>query len=151
MHLTPYPHNANRISMKCTCPPEHPIITSCGHIFCLECIVAVIGIADPDAVGGKCPECQIKFDGYEAMTDEEQRLHRLSMTPGPQNKTAATRIGLKSVWKQSGGKLLQSKKTDAVMKQLRQWKEETPEEKVIVFTSWIDMYTTLFAILLSSS
>lgn len=129
---------------KCRQPADEPRITSCHHVFCHECLISLHREA---AVRGedqaKCPECGDIFSGTTPCVGSAE-LGTERNGSSQSSKSGKRRRPSKDAedpltWIEMDGHLLPSAKTLAVKAQILNWKDEAPQEKIIIFTQFHNM------------
>lgn len=123
---------------KCESPPEDPWVTSCLHLYCKECLDALVHeSAAREETQAACLECAVVFtesrpceglkelEAEESLLADERPVKRSKKDPNADVK-----------WIDIGGDLLPSSKTAAVQVQMEQWQNEEPDKKIIVFCQW---------------
>lgn len=137
-------------STCCACRqmPEEPQVTSCFHIYCLQCVADLQHHA---ARRGRdmaiCHECGTEYTsvqpckiGPSEITDStasaSQDYDETSTGRKKKKKAADDWIGLK-------GEVLPSTKTIAVKAQILSWIRENPRVKIIVYTQFIPIVRIL--------
>jgi SNF2 family DNA or RNA helicase len=145
--------------VSCNDRAEDPMVTSCYHVYCSECIEAVMNDAALEYQDqARCKECGIKFDDVKAcdnfdldQMDENLDIGDTSDTDTELLKKNRSRKKKKKDQKrkdedwidQEGVNILPSAKTLGIKAQILNWISENPNVKVIIFTQFIDMIRIL--------
>ena len=134
---------------RTTCPscgncPEDPVVTSCLHVHCEDCLSGLghdAGVGDKDSA--RCGRCKQVFSGSESCAGlkEFEKTRDMSATPFQEN--SKVKAPVKKKYKLSmdhvdkDNKLVLSTKLLAVKQQIEKWLEEDPKGKIIVFSDWL--------------
>jgi SNF2 family DNA or RNA helicase len=131
-----------RLCACCGEKPRNPQITDCRHVYCIECLESLPYIGDASQfvevdeapIGiSVCRQCghtiqkSRDLDGGIAGLDERTRKTPLSA------ETDSAR------WFLNGGHLYPSTKLLAVKAQLAAWLENSPSDKIIVFSQFVSV------------
>ena len=132
---------------RCRLPPDEPWVTSCLHLYCLECLNTMTAeAAQADEQGASCVECGNYYaeshpcDGIKELDANTSASSRESSQESNtrsnrQRRPRADRdADLK--WIDFTGKVLPSAKTAAVQAQIEQWLKDDPDHKIIVFSQF---------------
>ncbi|KKY27098.1 putative dna repair protein rad5 [Phaeomoniella chlamydospora] len=148
---------------RCKSVPEDPYVTSCLHIYCKLCLEAIqMEDAEKKKSQSNCLECGTVFESTSPCnglhelgwnTDLSQdvdprKASEISKQRGRRNSTAS---GLDENndsrafvdWINHSDDILPSAKTTAAKAQILSWLEKSPNEKIVIFTQWIDMIRIL--------
>ena len=130
---------------ECRQPPDTPWVTSCKHVYCQECISMLQYAAGKKDERAVCTECGEIFetatncDGLEELGFQiDSPLSQLSGSPRRRRNTSEDPEEILK-WIDVDGHLLPSAKTLAIKAQILNWIEESPKEKIIIFTQFIEM------------
>ncbi|KAK5732662.1 hypothetical protein LTR17_010343 [Elasticomyces elasticus] len=136
----------------CRQEPDDPQVTSCFHIYCKSCIVALQhAAARRGRDEARCVECNDIYatyqpcEGLEAF-DEAESTTRSSAAPSPtKTKKRSKKDGPEEVtdWISMKGPILPSAKTQATKAQILNWISEDPTVKIIIFTQFLPMIRIL--------
>ena len=155
---------------KCRNVPEDPWVTACLHIYCKECLELMAHeAAAKEKENSNCLECGEEFkttspceglqelgwdahfrDRRDSATKKSKkskkttkarkgRSQRTSETPDDSDSKDVEDVD----WIGMKGDLLPSAKTTAAKAQILAWLEASPNEKIVIFTQWIDMIRIL--------
>ena len=118
-------------------------MTSCLHLYCKECLNALhhdTAIRKKKNREVACLECGTVFtesnpcDGLKKLEAEESILDSSERTI---RKKERKNPNADIKWIDVDGELLPSSKTAAILIQLKQWLEEEPNKKIIVFSQFL--------------
>ena len=137
----------------CRQPAEIPHVTSCNHVYCLECLHTLqYEAAKNNQDGAMCLECGEIFndvspcEGIEELEDQDTpRSHDSPSTETNRKsqKQKKKKSGKKEDdpmrWIDLGDHLLPSAKTIAIKAQILNWIHEAPNQKIIIFTQFLYM------------
>ena len=130
---------------QCRQPPDTPWVTSCKHVYCQECISMLQYAAAKNDERAVCTECGEVFetamncDGLEELGFQaDSQLSQLSGSPRRRRNTSEDPEEILK-WIDVKGHILPSAKTLAIKAQILNWIEESPKEKIIIFTQFIEM------------
>ena len=161
--------------VKCRLPPEDPVCTSCFHVYCQECVIALDEEARASGGETTCLDCQTVFNettpchGLTALgfgSDEampkvakkkmqilkmQERAERAAMDQFNES-TSTNHSSMASNkpddeeeededqdWIDIGGGLLPSAKLAATKAAILNWREESPGQKIIVYTQFLGL------------
>ena len=130
---------------KCSDTPEDPMVTSCLHIYCRECLVTLMHKAAQNGQeNASCLKCGYAFpevvecndikdfgfnDGFNSsQATNRRKRRRRALSPDESFR-----------WLDFGGKLIQSAKTSAMFAKIEAWQKEEPDIKIIIFTQFLSM------------
>ncbi|KAK4694056.1 hypothetical protein P7C71_g3458, partial [Lecanoromycetidae sp. Uapishka_2] len=122
---------------SCKEPPEDPIVTSCFHLYCKECLSNLAYEASQnDQDRTACEKCKQLFTSSESCEglkelDVEDLTDKIA-----EEGTKKPRFQLTMGYVDHEDKILLSTKTTAVVKLLEQWLKDNPDRKIIVFSEW---------------
>ncbi|KAL8829391.1 MAG: hypothetical protein Q9170_006189 [Blastenia crenularia] len=125
---------------RCGAPPDSPYVTSCLHVYCHECLIAMATqAAEKDEDGVHCLECNTAYTSSMPCTNVKELNYNMGAGLGEADKSPRKRHKppkdlLK--WIRKDGGTLSSTKTAAVIAQVEQWLTEEPDKKIIVFSQW---------------
>lgn len=121
----------------CRKQPQLPMVTSCLHVYCGSCLRELAGKAAAKGFSqSQCSTCNTKFRSTEFCVNVKE----LEITDPFQSivdenaKKKPRKVVLK--WVLHEGELLLSSKTLAVRAQIRDWLEDDPKQKIIVFSQF---------------
>lgn len=114
----------------CLDTPEAPVITSCRHVFCRDCITSCITESARNGASTACPLCKrdVRIDdltNYRANTDDD-------LLPKKSKKQ-------NDEWLANAGEFMHSAKTLAIRDQLLEWRVNHPGDKVVLFSQFTKM------------
>jgi SNF2 family DNA or RNA helicase len=140
--------NKRSLCYKCGGVPDNPYITSCYHIYCKECLQAMLFNAGQTGKDkAKCLACDAEFEHCEPCHGFEQAGFKLnSPVTGSSNRRgrkSADSDGSDVDWLSLGGSILPSAKTLAVKAQIQNWIDEDQDAKIIIFTQFRPMIRIL--------
>ena len=136
--------NANWVELRsrtqcqsCGDPPENPIVTSCLHLYCEECLQGLANKASAkDQDETACLVCGVVFTEAEPCAGlKELEWNDVWLL----NESASRRKRPQKVnmeWVYHDKKLVMSAKTTAVQAQVEEWLNEEPDKKVIIFSQF---------------
>lgn len=138
-----WPELKNRsLCHKCEYPPDDPWVTSCLHLYCKECLNAL----HHDAAAREEGNREVSYLEYSAVFTESHPCDGLKELEGDESllgsgaRTTKKRVkkdlNVDIKWIDVGGELLPSSKTAAIQVQLKQWLDEEPDKKIIVFSQF---------------
>ena len=147
---------------RCKLPPDEPMLTSCMHLYCSECLRAMSYEASQlDQDHTKCLKCNQAFTSSSPCTGLKELEADTTPAAIPANTpTAEVRAVLDRAdperpprtvndhmkWVNMDGHILPSTKTAAVIVQIAEWLKEFPTQKIIVFSQFHLMSVWLFII-----
>ena len=137
---------------RCKNPPEDPMLTSCLHVYCAECLTGMaLDTAQTNEEHTKCIECNEAFTSSspckglkELEADAAPSLipakASTANTHGVRDEDAAKRrhrtLKENMSWVTMDGNILPSTKTAAVVAQIDEWLKQFPTQKIIVFSQF---------------
>ncbi|KAL8962518.1 MAG: hypothetical protein Q9193_001088 [Seirophora villosa] len=125
---------------RCESPPEHAYVTSCMHVYCHECLLAMATIAAASDERTKCLVCESVYNGTEPCGGMKELNHDIGTGLAADGNAAkkkrhkAPKDLLKWIRRREG--VLPSTKSAGVVDQIDRWLTEEPEKKIIVFSQW---------------
>ena len=133
---------ARSLCPQCRQPPGAPWVTSCNHVYCGECLEAVVYEAARDKrEKASCKECGVIFTSSERASGLEELGFEgsspMSETRRKRKESNPDRDVLK--WIDIEGHILPSAKTLAIKAQILNWREDAPKEKIIISTQFHEM------------
>ncbi|EME78733.1 uncharacterized protein MYCFIDRAFT_78429 [Pseudocercospora fijiensis CIRAD86] len=138
-------------STCCACrqDPDNPHVTSCFHIYCLQCLYDLQHhAANRGRDCATCSECGSEYTSVEPCkisppeTPQSSTMH----TPSFDDETATGKKKRKQEeadWIGLKGEILPSTKTMAVKAQILNWITENPRVKIIVYTQFMPVVRIL--------
>ncbi|KAF2772880.1 P-loop containing nucleoside triphosphate hydrolase protein [Teratosphaeria nubilosa] len=151
-------HLRTILTLCCGCRqhPRDPVVTSCFHVFCRDCIADLQHLAARRGHDtARCVECGEAYTSAQPCIDLEsfQRRQSTRVTPeavaeggaakkGKKSKSKEKTSGMES-WLTLSGDILPSAKTQAVKAQVLNWLEEDSEAKIIIYTQFIPIVSIL--------
>ena len=133
----------------CRQPPENPQITSCFHIYCLNCLKDLQHYAarrGQDQSRCQCGELYHTSQPCEGLDSFRARETSSSSTdPHPVKKSTKGRKQGEDMenWIEMKGEVLPSAKTQAVKAQVMNWLEEDQNAKIIVYSQFLPLVRIL--------
>lgn len=128
----------------CLDAPEGPVITTCKHVFCRDCISSHITSRARAGNSADCPLCkrEVTIDSltnYRAEPVEEhspeksnaKKLKRKQKLKKPTTEDPVPWL--------SAGPFMHSAKTRALRDQLLEWRENHPDDKIVLFSQFTHM------------
>lgn len=134
----------------CRQPPESPIVTSCFHIYCNQCLGDLQHLAARRGHDqARCSECGEAYtysqpcEGFD--TFEKCRTTTTSTGNGPVSKKPSKNKRNEPAmdWISMPGEVCPSAKTAAVKAQIMNWRQEDQKVKIIIYTQFLDMIRIL--------
>ncbi|OQV09615.1 SNF2 family domain-containing protein [Cladophialophora immunda] len=157
------------VCAKCRLPPDEPVCTSCFHVYCQECIIAMH--EERKASGEEktaCLECQTLFEetspcaglkelGFNTremaakVEKKKKKMARLTQKAKGMRSASLNRGSTVSEenseddeeedqdWLELGGALLPSAKLAATKAAILNWKEQYQGQKIIVYTQFLGL------------
>ena len=128
---------SERLCQLCKKEPQLPMVTSCLHVYCGGCVGELASKAAARGYGqSQCSTCNTKFRSTEFCVNvKELKITDSFRSIVDQNaKKKPRKVVLK--WVLHNGELLLSTKTLAVQAQIRDWLEDDPNQKIIVFSQF---------------
>ena len=142
--------NERSLCHKCREAPQDPRITSCGHLYCYECLNTMLYEAEKMGQShALCLECSEPFKGGEKIRSLEEvdvdfDIDSPSHGPsGPKRQGTADSEESEFAWISEAGAPLLSTKTEAVKSTINAWFEQDPGTKIIVFSLFLPMLKVL--------
>lgn len=125
---------------RCKDQPDDPWVTECQHVYCQECLTFLATEASENSeTRSACLQCGHFFAESHpcgGIRKPDLRKDSISATAVRQNKKSRK----KDVeWLKLDGKLLLSTKASAIQTQIRQWLQEDPNKKIIIFSQFYQM------------
>ena len=122
---------------SCGDPPENPIVTSCLHVYCEECLQGLANKASAkDQDKTACLVCGVVFTEAEPCAGlkelEWDDLWLLNESASRRKRPMKANLE----WVYHENKLVMSAKTTAVQAQVEEWLKEEPDKKVIIFSQF---------------
>lgn len=144
------------ICSKCKLPPDEPFCTSCLHVYCKECLNAM----EYERITKKedkrsCIECGANFEetspctGLQELGFNSEDVARRVQKAKDKRKGGSSQRKSASVspesgdeedkdWIEFGGVTLSSAKLGATKAAILNWREECPNEKILIYTQFLD-------------
>ncbi|KAI4113231.1 MAG: hypothetical protein LQ345_005743 [Seirophora villosa] len=125
---------------RCESPPENAYVTSCMHVYCHECLLAMATIAAASDERTKCLVCESVYNGSEPCGGMKELNHEIGTGLAANGNAAKKKRHkppkdlLKWIRRREG--VLPSTKSAGVVDQIDRWLTEEPEKKIIVFSQW---------------
>jgi hypothetical protein len=121
----------------CRQPPEDPMVLSCSHIYCHNCLKDLQSLAARRGhSAGQCAECGERWtsarscqQGFEAL---QARPTSASSSDAPEQPKKSKKLPDGVDWLHMKGEILPSAKTMALKAQILEWIAEDTECKIIV-------------------
>ncbi|KAG8527381.1 uncharacterized protein KY384_007533 [Bacidia gigantensis] len=143
--------NKRTLCQKCQSTPTNPYVTSCMHVYCMECLdTLIVEYAQQDSNEALCVKCNMAFQDTEPCIGLEEMKAGIK-PPRQKPKPQLNEIGRprrkpndNMKWVEADGKLLQSTKTAAAEAKIEQWLNADSTCKIIVFGQF-HMVLKLFA------
>ncbi|KAK5723152.1 hypothetical protein LTR17_013947 [Elasticomyces elasticus] len=132
----------------CRQEPDDPQVTSCFHIYCKTCMVALQhAAARRGRDEARCVECNEVYATYQPCGgldafDEAKSTTRGSTAPTPaKTKKRSKKDAAEEVtdWISMKGPILPSAKTQATKAQILNWIAEDKSVKIVIFTQFLPM------------
>lgn len=126
----------------------------CGHLYCEECLDALLSSAEAANQSATCSECQGAITGSADM----EAMERIAMEAGPSQSRASTPVlqnkrknkkkkkkkdDIDTSWLSVPGSELMSTKVQAIVSTLEKWISTDPAAKIVVFTLFRPMVRVL--------
>ncbi|KAL7267198.1 hypothetical protein RUND412_010225 [Rhizina undulata] len=114
---------------------ESPVMTDCRHVYCRECITNLITRSAQSGNPGLCPMCK----------REVKQAHLKPFRPDQPNRSGEwnsdeSEAGESENWLDNvAGQFLPSAKTTGMRDQLLEWRENHPDDKVVLFSQFVKM------------
>lgn len=128
---------SEKLCQLCKKQPQLPMVTSCLHVYCGGCLGELNSKAAAKGFDQvQCSTCSTKFRSTEfcANVKELEITDAFRSIMDENAKKKPRKVVLK--WVLHKGKLLLSTKTLAVQAQIRDWFEDDPNQKIIVFSQF---------------
>ena len=134
---------------SCHQTPDNPYLTSCHHIYCLDCLELETHMAaQNDQDRASCRVCGVEYTFSHPCEDPDARSPELSEEisdseeeDAPKRRRWRRKNGEdpKNDWIEMNGRVLPSAKTLAIKAQILNWLTENPKIKIIVYTQFLSM------------
>lgn len=135
----------------CRQPPHDPLVTSCFHIFCANCLADLQTSFARRGLGHhRCTECGVYYDDAKPC---EKILEPYTSANENNANSSQDGLGTRSKlpkdkpepenWIQMRGQILPSAKTIALKARVLAWIEEDPSAKIIIFSQFLSMLQIL--------
>lgn len=134
---------------SCHQTPDNPYLTSCHHIYCLDCLELETHMAaQHDQDRASCRVCGVEYTFSHPCEDPDARSPELSEEisdseeeDAPKRRRWRRKNGEdpKNDWIEMNGRVLPSAKTLAIKAQILNWLTENPKIKIIVYTQFLSM------------
>ena len=125
------------LCQSCGDPPQNPIVTSCLHLYCEECLQVLANKASAkDQDETACFVCGVAFTEAEhcAELKELKWDHDWLLNESASRRKRPAKASLEWVFHEQ--KLVMSAKTTAVQAQVEEWLNEEPDKKVVIFSQF---------------
>ncbi|KAL8692613.1 MAG: hypothetical protein Q9218_002400 [Villophora microphyllina] len=127
---------------KCRDVPDVPYVTSCYHLYCMDCLRTMQqNAAAAGDEGAACHQCAQVFEKATCCSGIDELEMDAAATPAMSPRRKAAKEDLK--WIDQAGQILPSTKTAAVCAQIEEWQQKEPDKKIIVFSQFHDLMTVL--------
>ena len=134
---------------KCRDMPQDPVVTDCLHLYCSDCIKSMaMEAAAKKQESATCLECGKTYSEFRPCSGLKELGYDDSLagsdggSPKPRRPRRDADDDVK--WITMDGSILPSTKTVAMVAQIQEWLAQAPDCKIIIFSQWQLMYTTLF-------
>ena len=127
-----------KLCQECHGVPENAVVTDCMHVYCKDCLAS---LADTAAHSGQlhtqCRKCGLAFgrssscEGLPELGSDIAAAKKRRWEPKAKPNMAE---GLEFV--EVKGRILSSAKVQATRAQILEWKNDAPNDKIIVFTQF---------------
>ena len=141
---------ARSLCHRCTDIPTDPYVTSCLHIYCKECLIAMSYDASVNGdVRTSCLACGSVYTESKPCEGlkELEANDPTTQSPQPELTPRARRHGKDPEqtmkWIDFEGQVLPSAKTAALVAQVELWFTEEPKPKVVIFSQFQMMITII--------
>ena len=126
---------------KCKGVPEEPLVTSCLHVYCRECLgFLAYEAAKRDEDKTACRACGTRFNGSEPCSGLKEMVITDFSDLSPELSKKGPKHGKVNMhWVAYDDKLLLSSKIMAVEAQIERWLRDGPDKKIIVFSQFLMM------------
>eukprot|EP00158_Paraphelidium_tribonemae_P008374 Partr_v1_DN28565_c0_g1_i1_m73925 putative SNF2 family helicase ATPase len=128
----------------CIDPPQGPVSTMCGHLFCAECIINYIETKSEQGAPAQCPHCRATINKKQlipfSLIEKKVKGGNDDDDSGSDNDKKKKSKGDDE--SDDEDEFVPSTKITRTMEILNQVKKEKPEEKTIIFctfTKFLDM------------
>ncbi|KAI9674520.1 MAG: hypothetical protein M1817_001858 [Caeruleum heppii] len=121
----------------CLDVPEDPVLTNCRHCYCQGCITDVIQRAAVTGEQSRCPLCntEVAIDDLKTYQPKVNKRSRSDQNP---SWSSEENVNDKH-WLELTKDLMPSAKLMALRNQLREWRENRPDDKIIIFSQFTKM------------
>ena len=129
--------------------PDNPYLTSCHHIYCLDCLgLETLLAAQQDQDRASCRVCGVEYTFSYPCEDPDAKSPELSEEISDSEEEDAPKRrrwrrkndeDAKNNWIEMKGRVLPSAKTLAIKAQILNWLAENPKVKIIVYTQFLSM------------
>lgn len=129
----------------CLDAPEGAVITTCKHVFCRDCIGSHITSRARAGNSADCPLCKrevtidsltnYRAESVEEPTPEKTNDKKLKRKQKLKEPTTEDPVP----WLSAAGPFMHSAKTRALRDQLLEWRENHPDDKVVLFSQFTHM------------
>ena len=134
---------------SCRQIPDNPYLTSCHHIYCLDCLgLETLLAAQQDQDRASCRVCGVEYTfSYPCEDLDAKSPELLEEILDSEEEDAPKRRrwrrkndeDAKNNWIEMKGRVLPSAKTLAIKAQILNWLAENPKVKIIVYTQFLSM------------
>ena len=142
---------------RCEDTPDEPYVTDCFHIYCHECLLAMMQeVAEQGEDSATCLSCGATFKETKPCTglnalgytkhDHEEEIEQESSQGSKRRASRSTSQEMEKSeeesmnWILKEGEILPSTKVTMVALTVAEWLREDPTKKIIIFTQWRLMY-----------
>ena len=125
------------LCQSCGDPPENPIVTSCLHLYCEECLQGLANQASAkDQDETACSVCGVVFTEAEPCAGLKELVwdDLWLLNASASRKKAPLKVNMEWVYHEN--KLVMSAKITAVQAQVEEWLKEEPDKKVVIFSQF---------------
>ena len=122
------------LCQRCGEPPVDPLVTSCLHVYCEECLQSMA--LDAAAKGHdhtSCMQCETIYSKSESCSGLKE-LEFDDFAILNEKKTKNGKVNME--WISYDDNLVLSTKTTAVRTQVDQWLRDEPDKKIIIFSQF---------------
>lgn len=128
---------------KCGVSPEDPMVTSCCHVYCRECLTNLAYEASKnDQDQTTCHKCKKIYSACESCNGLKELNVEDLASKISEERTRKKPFKLSMDYVDDDDKILLSTKTSAVVAQLDKWVNDDPKRKIIVFSDWHLVFVT---------
>ena len=125
---------------RCSEPPADPWFTDCCHIYCHECLEALMmeAVADGEEAA-KCLACGTQYKETkpcEGIKEFSELADSRESSPTQRRRTKGPKEESDVGWMSIGGNVIPSAKLAGFAYQVRKWMTEEKGVKVLVFCQW---------------